>query len=158
MGLKEQYENYKQRQDAKNYFRQNNDTLLTGIDMIKAVVVGILVASVCGYVLMLVLSGIGVNLSIFELAIGYAVAYALKKVTGKSGVTLGAIAVICYFVGIVIGYVLYFIMQLTSLGIPFSMLFMPGITQILQLLFGGDVITTLFYIAGAVVAYWYAKD
>ena len=158
MGLKEQYENYKQRQDAKNYFRQNNDTLLTGIDMIKAAVVGILVASVCGYVLMLVLSGIGINLSIFELAIGYVVAYALKKVTGKSGVTLGVIAVICYFVGIVIGYVLYLIMQLTSFGIPLSMMFMPGVTQILQLLFGGDVITTLFYIAGAVVAYWYAKD
>ena len=45
-----------------------------------------------------------------------------------------------------------------ALGIPFSMVFMPGITQILQLLFGGDMLSTLFYLAGAIVALLYAKD
>ena len=158
MGLKEKYGEYKQRQDAKSYFRQNNDVLLTTTDIMKAAIAGIVVASICGYALMLIISNIGMNLSIFEIAIGYLVALVLKKVTGKSGVTLGVVAVICYFLGIVIGYMVYLTLSLVALGIPFSMMFMPGITQILQLLFGGDVLSTLFYLAGAIVTFLYAKD
>lgn len=158
MSLKEQFDDYRQKKEARDFFRQNNDTVLNGLDIIKAILIGLVVATICGYLLIVVITALDVNFSIFELMIGYIVAMALKKLIGKPSTALACIAVGSYFVGIALGFTIYAVGTLSSLGVPILETFFPIFFQVLQATFFSDVLTTLFYIMGAAVAYFSAKD
>ena len=85
MNLQEKYNEYKQRQEAKKFFNQNNDYHLSISDYIKMFVVGTVIA---------IFSTID-----FDILTGYFTGFIVLKIARYGSEKVGIISVICYLLG-----------------------------------------------------------
>lgn len=156
MKFQEKYEEYKQRQEAKSFFNQNNDYYLKPIDYIKLFVTG----TVTGTVVALIFDIIGMQLNmsflVFYLFIGYAVAFAVLKVAKYGSVKTGVICVVSYLLGLWLASAIVMAYFYQNLGA--SIPIVNCLQMAFQGMFQGDLFTYLFIFAGAFIAYTIGKD
>lgn len=156
MKFQEKYEEYKQRQEAKRFFNQNNDYYLKPIDYIKLFVTG----TVTGTVVALIFDIIGMQLNmsflVFYLFIGYAVAFAVLKVAKYGSVKTGVICVVSYLLGLWLASAIVMAYFYQNLGASIPIVYC--LQMAFQGMFQGDLFTYLFIFAGAFIAYTIGKD
>lgn len=151
MNLKDRLKQYKQEREAKNYFRAHNSYRLTGKDYVKLIAVGLIVGLITGGLLAFVELHIAISFSFIYLIVGYIMAEAIKKATGKTGVHVGRAAAVMTLVAFYLKEVVSILMMYSSLQMDMTIL------KVLSLAFGGlissGLISWLFVLAGMYVAY-----
>lgn len=156
MKFQKKYEEYRQRQEAKNFFNQNNDYYLKPLDYIKLSVTGIATGTVVSLVFDIIDMQLNMSFMVFYLFTGYAVAYAVLKVARYGSVKTGVICVVSYLLGLWLASAAVLVYLYQSFGASIS------IIHCLQMAFKGmfqaDLFTYLFIFAGAFIAYTIGKD
>lgn len=151
MNLKDRLKQYKQEKEAKNYFRSHNSYRLSGKDYGIVIAAGLIVGIIAGAILAFIELHIAISFSFIYLIVGYIMAEALKKATGKAGPHLGRSAAIMTFVAFYLKEVASILMMYSSLKMDMTVL------KVLTLAFGGlissGLISWLFVLAGMYVAY-----
>jgi len=80
MNLQEKYNEYKQRQEAKKFFNQNNDYHLSISDYIKMFVVGTVIAIFSTIAFDFISLQIGWSFSYFDILTGYFTGFIVLKI------------------------------------------------------------------------------
>ena len=96
MNLQEKYNEYKQRQEAKKFFNQNNDYHLSISDYIKMFVVGTVIAIFSTIAFDFISLQIGWSFSYFDILTGYFTGFIVLKIARYGSETVGIISVLCY--------------------------------------------------------------
>ena len=157
MGLKEQLEERRQREEAKRYFRQNNPYYFSTETWIKLVIVGLLVSLGCGLAYGLFTMLVHIQFTYILSMIGIVIARSLKKISQVGNEKLGILTVVLYFVSLIFSQVMSIALYNLALGGSLLVLFNPGLwLSCVMSLFTGSIISSLFYVVGAVYAYNYA--
>lgn len=156
MKFQEKLEAFKQRQEAKKFFNQNNDYYLTPIDYVKLFLVGIVTATIVSLIFDVIGTELNMRFSVFYLFIGYAVSYAVLKTAKYGSIKTGVICLISYLLGLWFSSVLLLMYYYQSFGISLS--FFGYLKNGLFALFNGNILTYLFIFAGAYIAYTVGKD
>lgn len=156
MGFQEKYEEYKQKQEAKKFFNQNNDYHLGVVDYVKLLLVAIATGTVVSLIFDVIEMQLSMSFSVFYLFIGYAVAFAVLKVAKYGSEKTGIICVIGYLVGIWLGLSIMTAYFFHSFGAPVPVLYclQTGLLGLIQ----SDLFTYLFVFAGAFITFSIGKD
>lgn len=99
MNFQEKYTEYKQRQEAKKFFNQNNDYHLSTIDYIKIIVIGTVIAMFSTIVFELIGLQIGWSFSFFNILTGYFTGSIVLKIAKYGSQKVGIASIICYVLG-----------------------------------------------------------
>lgn len=158
MSFQDKYKEYKERQEAKKYFRSNNDQFLDQSQLLKTIGGGIICAIACGVVLGIVISALHITSSLFYLICGYAIARAVTTLSGIHSKQVAIISVLCTFLCFVIGEMTMIYIPFYQMGIGFDLinffdLFMLGI----KTLFIGDLFGTIIAVLGLFISYQQAQ-
>ena len=94
MNLQEKYNEYKQRQEAKKFFNQNNDYHLSISDYIKMFVVGTVIAIFSTIAFDFISLQIGWSFSYFDILTGYFTGFIVLKIARYGSEKVGIISVI----------------------------------------------------------------
>lgn len=148
MGLQDKFEDYKQKQEAKQFFNENNTEYLNASELIKAGLVGILVAIAGGFIIQKIGEITGYNFSIAFILVGLAISSVMKKMAGNSGMRLAIVAAIVYLVGMILGTLIYVMMLFP--GISFSI---DLLKICIESLFIDDIFSTIMICIGAFTAF-----
>lgn len=93
MNLQEKYNEYKQRQEAKKFFNQNNDYHLSISDYIKMFVVGTVIAIFSTIAFDFISLQIGWSFSYFDILTGYFTGFIVLKIARYGSEKVGIISV-----------------------------------------------------------------
>lgn len=156
MKFQEKIEAYKQRQEAKKFFNQNNDYYLSVTDYVKLFAVGIVTATFVSLIFDVISMQMNMSFLIFYLFIGYAVAFAVLKTAKYGSMKTGIVCVVSYLLGLWLSSSILIAYMYSSFGTSVSLLIYlkNGFYSLLN----GDLITYLFIFAGAFIAYGIGKD
>ena len=159
MGWKEKLEEKRQREEAKRYFRSNNPYYFSNEMWMKLIVTGLFVSLGCGIAYGLFTMLIHIQFSYILALIGVVIAKALRKVAGVGNEKLGILTVVLYFVSLVFSNVVSIAIYYLMLGGNIAGIFSPGILlSALTSLFSGSMISSIFYLFGAIYAYNIASN
>ncbi|MEG0453581.1 MAG: hypothetical protein RR428_09075 [Coprobacillus sp.] len=158
MGFQDKYDEYKERQEAKNYFRRNNDLYLKSDQWVKVIVLGIVGAIVVGIVLGVIISLIHISSMLFYLVAGYVIGNIVTRVSGVNSQQMGILAGVLAVLSFIVVNMTLMYYPLMQLGLPFdiSILFELFVSASKQLLIG-DLFRTLMAIVGVAFAYQQAQ-
>ena len=157
MGFKEELEARRQREEAKRYFRQNNPYYFSSQTWTKLILVGLALSLGCGLAYGLFTMMVHIQFSYILSMIGIVIAKRLKKISGVGNEKLGILTVILYFISLIFSHVMSIVCFNVMIGGSFMVLFNPAVwLSGAMRLFTGSVISSLFYLVGAVYAYNYA--
>lgn len=155
MSFQEKYNDYKQKKEARAFFNRNNNEKVYGKDYIIALLVGMAVSIVLGFIMEWVTFKIGFNFSYFTIVVGILQAGAIKKVLNKSGFNLAILAIVTYVLGVLIAQTLY---QSILLPIFNLQLFVDIFVVNFKYMIIGDFLNTIIYLFGAIASYLALKD
>lgn len=155
MSFQEKYNDYKQKKEARAFFNRNNNEKVYGKDYIIALLVGMAVSIVLGFIMEWVTFKIGFNFSYFTIVVGILQAGAIKKVLNKSGFNLAILAIVTYILGVLIAQTLY---QSILLPIFNLQLFVDIFVVNFKYMIIGDFLNTIIYLFGAIASYLALKD
>ena len=144
MGLKEDYEAYKQRKEVQKYFRTQNDLYLDNESWIKVVVVSLLVSIACGLSLGFITELLGWNIMYLYLILGYIVSNTVKSVSGVESKQMAIVSCVMTLLSCVIAQMPFSL--LASLNILMALYF--AVTTIVN-----DLFVLMFVIIAVVIAY-----
>ena len=151
MNFQEKYTEYKQRQEAKKFFNQNNDYHLSTIDYIKIIVIGTVIAMFSTIVFELIGLQIGWSFSFFNILTGYFTGSIVLKIAKYGSQKVGIASIICYVLGTFFApAAMYYVFWRQMLSL--SMCFQIAMAQY------GDLISILFIVVGAITAYETSKN
>lgn len=148
MGLQDKFDEYKQKQEAKQFFNENNSEYLNASELIKAALVGVLVAIAGGFIIQKIGEITGYNFSIAFILVGIAISRVMKKMAGNSGMRLAVVAAIVYFVGMVLGTLVYVMMLLPGIGFSIEL-----VKLCIEVIFMEDIFSTIMVCIGAFAAF-----
>lgn len=156
MKFQKKLEEYKQRQEAKKFFNQHNDYYLALTDYVKLLVTGIATATIVSLIFDVIGAQLKMSFLVFYLFIGYAVSYAVLKVAHLGSVKTGVICLISYLLGLWFSSAILLAYYYQSFGAKLSLLLClkNGLLSLLN----GNILTYLFIMAGAFIAYTVGKD
>ncbi len=158
MSFQDKYKEYRERQEAKKYFRSNNDQFLDLNQWLKVCLWGFISAIVCGVVLGLFISLIHITSSIFFIIAGVAIANIMTKVSGVESRQIAIVSVVFAFLSFVFMQMTMMYLPLSMMGIHLDVLSMIELfTQSVIQLFVGDIFTTLCVVIGLCFAYQQAQ-
>ena len=154
MGIKESLEERRQREEAKRYFRSNNPYFFSTELWLKLIFVGIGVSLGCGLLYGLFTMLIHIQFSYVLALIGVVIAKALRKIAGVGNEKLGILTVVLYFFSLIFSFVFSIAFYNLMAGGNFMVFFSPvvwlaGVSN----LFSGSIISSMFYLFGAIYAY-----
>lgn len=156
MSFQEKYNEYKERQEAKKYFRSNNDQFLDVSQWVKTIGFGIIGAVVMGVVHCVLTLKLGMDFSLFYLIIGYAMA---NIVTSASGVQSKSVA----YASVGLTFLTFYISMFTSVLILMSFtgvldrMFIYAFPAAFETLFNGGLFDLIFMVIGLFVSYQQAQ-
>lgn len=154
MSFQDKYREYKERQEAKNYFRSNNDQFLDTSEWIKVIAGGLLASVACGIILGIVIYVLHITSSLFYIICGFAVAKAVTTLANVHSKQIAAVSVVLTFVCFVVGEMTWSFLPLYEIGISLqTILSIDWIVATVQSLFMGDLFTTILVVLGLFVAY-----
>ena len=111
----------------------------------------------CGLAYGLFTMMVHIQFSFILSMIGIVIAKRLKKISGVGNEKLGILTVILYFISLIFSHVMSIVCFNVMIGGSFMVLFTPAVwLSSAMSLFTGSVISSLFYVVGAVYAYNYA--
>lgn len=151
MSLKDQFNNYRQKKEAQDYFRTHNNYRLSHKDYPILIGTGLIVGVISGAILAFIELRLSISFSVLYLLVGYVMAISLAKATQKEGPHLGVAAAIMTLVAFYLKEVCSALMMYASLGMNFSILkiFVLGLAGLTH----NSLISWLFVLAGMYVAY-----
>ncbi len=158
MNFQDKYKEYKERQEAKKYFRSNNDQFLSSNELVKTIGGGIVASIACGIVLGIVITALHITSSIFYLICGWVVATAVTKIAGVHSKQVAIISVCLTVLCFVVGEMAMIYLPFYQIGIGLELfnifdLFMMSFKALVV----GDLFTTVIAVLGLFVAYEVAK-
>ncbi len=158
MSLQDKYKEYKERQEAKQYFRSQNDQFLNGTQYLKTIGIGLLISIACGIVLGVVISVLSITSSFFYILAGFVVARGITTVSGIQSKQMAVLSVILSFICFVVGEMTWNYIPFHQLGIGLEMISIFDLfIESVRNLFIGDIFTTICVIIGMVIAYQQAQ-
>ncbi len=158
MSVKNKLDDYKQRQEAKAYFRSNNDLYLDAGGWIKVLILGFLVSVGCGIVLGYVRDILPFVSSIMYIIPALVIANTITKVSGVHSSQMAIAAVVLTFISYIMSYLAYtMIFYYQSLGIMINMFTIQNISSIIQSMLFGNLFSTIIMAVGLVFAYQQAQ-
>lgn len=158
MSFQDKYKEYKERQEAKKYFRSNNDQFLDSSQWMKVIGFGLLVSIICGVVLGLVIYALHITSSLFYIVCALAVAGAINKISQIHSSQMAILSVVCTFVCYIVGEMTMIYLPLHEMGIGLEYVSILSIlSSSIQSLFVGDLFTTIVAVIGLFIAYTVAK-
>ena len=103
MSFQDKYKEYKERQEAKKYFRSNNDQFLDSTQWSKVIGIGLLTAIAAGVVLGIVIHSLHITSSLFYVVCAIVVSSAVTKISQIHSSQMAILSVIltvfCYVIG-----------------------------------------------------------
>ena len=151
MNFQEKYNEYKQRQEAKKFFNQNNDYHLSVSDYVRMLIVGTVIAIFSTIAFDLLSMKIGWSFSYFDILTGYFTGFVVLKIARYGSGKVGIISAVCYFLGTLFTPILtYYTFWNQSLSL----------TVAIQLALGqfSDLFSLVFIAIGAMTAYMTSKN
>ena len=141
------YDEWKQRREAKKYFRSNNQFILNGKDYAKLIPCGLIAAIALGALL----AACGALIRYFTLSFcyiffGYIMANLNKRISNKEGSQLGI------FSGVMVVIAVYF-EHVISLMISYNVSLGSAIPYALNSFLHMSLISWIFLLAGVYLAY-----
>ncbi|WP_270639355.1 hypothetical protein [Longibaculum muris] len=158
MSFQEKFKAYQERQEAKKYFRSNNDQFLDSSQWVKTIVGGLLAAIACGIILGVVITALHITSSLFYLICGYVVAMAVTKIANVHSNQVAIMSVVLTFVCFVVGEMTMMYLPIYEMGIGIGGLGIINLIVIsVKSLFFGDLFTIIIAVLGLFIAYEVAK-
>lgn len=156
MSLQDKYEEYKEKKEAREFFNQNNSVYISAFDLLKASIVGVVVATIGGYLSLMIGGATGFNFSIVFIFIGLATSVSMKRVINNTGMKLAIAVVLVYFIGMILGTSIYW-MNYNELMILDMEVISYALQASFEYLFSGNIFSMLMIGIGAYVGFNDAK-
>ena len=158
MSFQDKYKEYKERQEAKKYFRSNNDQFLDSTQWSKVIGIGLLTAIAAGVVLGIVIHSLHITSSLFYVVCAIVVSSAVTKISQIHSSQMSILSVILTVFCYVIGEMTMIYLPLHEMGVslPFAS-FLDIFVMSVRSLIVGDLFTTIVALIGLFIAYASAK-
>ena len=158
MSFQDKYKEYKERQEAKKYFRSNNDQFLDSTQWSKVIGIGLLTAIAAGVVLGIVIHSLHITSSLFYVVCAIVVSSAVTKISQIHSSQMAILSVILTVFCYVIGEMTMIYLPLHELGVslPLTSFFDIFVMSVRSLIVG-DLFTTIVALIGLFIAYASAK-
>ena len=158
MSFQDKYKEYKERQEAKKYFRSNNDQFLDSTQWSKVIGIGLLTAIAAGVVLGIVIHSLHITSSLFYVVCAIVVSSAVTKISQIHSSQMALLSVILTVFCYVIGEMTMIYLPLHEMGVslPFAS-FLDIFVMSVRSLIVGDLFTTIVALIGLFIAYASAK-
>lgn len=147
------WQEYKERKEAQDFFRQNNDMFLSPQEWVKVIISGFIGAILLGVVLAALTIGTGWSFSILYIVIGLAIANIVTSVSGVHSKQMGLASAILTFISFLI---CNFSMNILIFGFS-STLIIPMLIASLQSLLTSGILDLIFVVVGVFSAYQQAS-
>lgn len=158
MSFQDKYKEYKEKQEAKKYFRSQNEMFLNTEQWIKSIGGGLLTAIVCGFILGAIIYYLNIISMFLYLMCGYAISYMLCRITGVQCQQVAILSVIMTFICFVIGEMVWMYLPLYEMGIGLQFISMVDwVSGALKNLLLGDLFKTLIALVALFIAYQQAQ-
>ena len=158
MSFQDKYKEYKERQEAKKYFRSNNDQFLDSTQWSKVIGIGLLTAIAAGVVLGIVIHSLHITSSLFYVVCAIVVSSAVTKISQIHSSQMAILSVILTVFCYVIGEMTMIYLPLHELGVSLPLTsFLDIFVMSVRSLIVGDLITTIVALIGLFIAYASAK-
>ena len=158
MSFQDKYKEYKERQEAKKYFRSNNDQFLDNAQWSKVIAIGLLTAIGAGVVLGIVIHSLHITSSLFYVICAIVVSSAITKISQIHSSQMAILSVILTAFCYVVGEMTMIYLPLHEMGISFQFVsFIEIFSMSVRSLIVGDLFTTIVALIGLFIAYASAK-
>ena len=158
MSFQDKYKEYKERQEAKKYFRSNNDQFLDSTQWSKVIGIGLLTALAAGVVLGIVIHSLHITSSLFYVVCAIVVSSAVTKISQIHSSQMAILSVILTVFCYVIGEMTMIYLPLHELGVSLPLTsFLDIFVMSVRSLIVGDLFTTIVALIGLFIAYASAK-
>ena len=158
MSFQDKYKEYKERQEAKKYFRSNNDQFLDSTQWSKVIGIGLLTAIAAGVVLGIVIHSLHITSSLFYVVCAIVVSSAVTKISQIHSSQMAILSVILTVFCYVIGEMTMIYLPLHELGVSLQFAsFLDIFVMSVRSLIVGDLFTTIVALIGLFIAYASAK-
>lgn len=158
MSFQDKYKQYKEREEAKKYFRSNNDQFLNSQQIMKTIGGGIIAAIACGVILGIVITALHITSSIFYLVCGYAIAQVVTHVSGVHSRQVAIVSVCCTFLCFAVGEMTMAYLPFYEMGFGIEFLnFFDLFMASFKSLFIGNLFTTIIAVLGLFISYQQAQ-
>ena len=158
MSFQDKYKEYKERQEAKKYFRSNNDQFLDSTQWSKVIGIGLLTAIAAGGVLGIVIHSLHITSSLFYVVCAIVVSSAVTKISQIHSSQMAILSVILTVFCYVIGEMTMIYLPLHELGVSLPLTsFLDIFVMSVRSLIVGDLFTTIVALIGLFIAYASAK-
>lgn len=158
MSFQDKYKEYKERQEAKKYFRSNNDQFLDSTQWSKVIGIGLLTAIAAGVVLGIVIHSLHITSSLFYVVCAIVVSSAVTKIFQIHSSQMAILSVILTVFCYVIGEMTMIYLPLHELGVSLPLTsFLDIFVMSVRSLIVGDLFTTIVALIGLFIAYASAK-
>ena len=158
MSFQDKYKEYKERQEAKKYFRSNNDQFLDSTQWSKVIGIGLLTAIAAGVILGIVIHSLHITSSLFYVVCAIVVSSAVTKISQIHSSQMAILSVILTVFCYVIGEMTMIYLPLHELGVSLPLTsFLDIFVMSVRSLIVGDLFTTIVALIGLFIAYASAK-
>ena len=158
MSFQDKYKEYKERQEAKKYFRSNNDQFLDNAQWSKVIAIGLLTAIGAGVVLGIVIHSLHITSSLFYVICAIVVSSAITKISQIHSSQMAILSVILTAFCYVVGEMTMIYLPLYEMGMSFQFVSLIDIFSMsVRSLIVGDLFTTIVALIGLFIAYASAK-
>lgn len=158
MSFQDKYKEYKERQEAKKYFRSNNDQFLDSTQWSKVIGIGLLTAIAAGVVLGIVIHSLHITSSLFYVVCAIVVSSAVTKISQIHSSQMAILSVILTVFCYVIGEMTMIYLPLHELGVSLPLTsFLDIFVMSVRSLIVGDLFATIVALIGLFIAYASAK-
>ena len=158
MSFQDKYKEYKERQEAKKYFRSNNDQFLDSTQWSKVIGIGLLTAIAAGVVLGIVIHSLHIASSLFYVVCAIVVSSAVTKISQIHSSQMAILSVILTVFCYVIGEMTMIYLPLHEMGVSLPLAsFLDIFVMSVRSLIVGDLFTTIVALIGLFIAYASAK-
>lgn len=156
MFLFDKWNEYKEEQERKKYFRSRNDLYLDSKALTKTIIGGLLVSLLAGIVVYFISNLLSITSSFFYVLLGYAVAYTVKQISGVESRQVAILSVILTIVGSLFSIFVEYAVFFNSMGLPILSMIPYLIMNTFEYIFQ-DLFLLICIIIGCLVAYQEAK-
>ena len=157
MGIKEQLEERRRQQEAKRYFRQNNDAFFDAKKWAMLIFSGLSISLACGFLYGLFVSIAHIHFQFILALVGIAIASTRKKVAHIGNTKVAWLSVIFYVFALYMSHVFVIVISMSSMiggGSFFALLLEPDIYRLgFQSFASNHVLTILIFVLGGYYTY-----
>lgn len=159
MSFKDKFNEYKEKQETKNYFRSHNDQFLDTQGWIKVILLGIVGAIIVGVVLGLVISTIRITSMWFYLIAAYIISNLVTKISDIHSQQMGILAALLAVLSFIVVNMTILYYPIVQSGMGFSPYFGPIdlFVQSIRSFYTGSIFTTVIAIVSVFIAYQQAQ-